>query len=487
MRFVTSRTPLGNEPLDAVVIPAVAGSGIPAAVSDILGPLANQLAGFLERLDLHEPGEGLWLTIAEHPPLLAVCVGPGGEGGASREALRAATMQAATLARGQRIAVLLSLARPSDPETDALVAESWLLGAYRFAQGDTPNEIVIWGADPASVAQGAIVGECTNATRDLVNTPPADLTPLAFAEHSAALGAQYGFRVELLEGARLREGRFAGLVAVGAGSSNPPVLVQIERGDRELPHLALVGKGITFDAGGLSLKTTTGMLTMKADMSGAANVLSAVVAAERLGLPTHIRAYLACAENMPSGTALRIGDVIGHRNGLTTEVVDTDCEGRLVLSDVLALATEANPTHLIDMATISSSTGLGPDMWAGLGTDRELVRQLIAAGDAAGEPGWELPLWSPYASRLRSEVADLRNSDPTVTSPFGAVLAAEYLRRFVGATPWAHIDLGLTVMRTDEADGWRKGANGNGTRTLISYLVDSSSEDGGVAVQEIRR
>jgi leucyl aminopeptidase len=229
------------------------------------------------------------------------------------------------------------------------------------------------------------------------------------------------------------------------------------------------------------------MLTMKADMSGAANVLSAVVAAERLGLPTHIRAYLACAENMPSGTALRIGDVIGHRNGLTTEVVDTDCEGRLVLSDVLALATEDNPTHLIDMATISSSTGLGPDMWAGLGTDRELVRQLIAAGDAAGEPGWELPLWSPYASRLRSEVADLRNSDPTVTSPFGAVLAAEYLRRFVGATPWAHIDLGLTVMRTDEADGWRKGANGNGTRTLISYLVDSSSEDGGVAVQEIRR
>lgn len=488
MHLVASQTPLEDQPSDAIVVPVIAGAGLSEVVADALGPVATELAATLSRIGPEETGDVFWLTSAERSPILAVCVGPSGiERAPTREALRTATMQAATRARGRRVASLLSLARPTDPEADALVAESWLLGTYRFARSDCAREIVIWGGDPALVDRGVIVGDCTNATRDLVNTPPADLTPRTFAEHCVELGAQYDFRVEIFEGSRLGDERFAGLVAVGAGSKNPPVLIEIERGDPRSPHVALVGKGITFDAGGLSLKSTAGMLTMKADMAGAANIVNAVVAAERLGLPTHMRAYLACAENMPSGAALRVGDVLRHRNGVTTEVVDTDCEGRLVLSDVLAYAAEAGPSHLIDMATIASSTGLGPDIWAVLGTDRELVNELIDAGVAAGEPGWELPLWSPYASRLRSEVADLRNSDPTVTSPFGAVLAAEYLRRFVADTPWAHIDLGVTVMRADESDGWRQGANGNGTRTLIRYLLNSSSEDGGVAAQETRR
>src|SRR5262249_25773111 len=279
---------------------------------------------------------------------------------------------------------------------------------------------------------------------------PADL-----ADHCRTLARAHGFRVRVIEGAELRDQGFGGLVAVGAGSANPPALIELERGDPALPHVALVGKGITFDSGGLSLKSTREMQTMKADMAGAAAILGALVAAERLNSNTHVRAYLACAENMPGPTATRVGDVVRHRDGRTTEVVDTDCEGRLVLADALSLAVESRPRELVDIATLSSSTGLGPDLWAVLGTGDALVGALLDAGASSGERGWRLPLWAPYDELLRSDVADQRNVDPTIAYPFGAVLAARFLRPFAARIPWAHIDLGLTVMRSADTPAWR--------------------------------
>ncbi len=234
----------------------------------------------------------------------------------------------------------------------------------------------MWGCDPAAVETGVILGEATGVVRDLVNTPGGELPPQALAAACRELGAAHGFEVRVLEREELERERFGGLLAVAAGSAEEPVLIELERGDRDRPHLALVGKGITFDAGGLSLKSPAGMRTMKGDMSGAAAIVGALVAADRLGLPSHVRAYLPCAENMPGGAALRVGDVVRHRNGLSTEVLDTDCEGRLVLADALAYAAEPRPAQLIDLATLSSYTGVGPELWAVLGTAPEICRRL---------------------------------------------------------------------------------------------------------------
>jgi leucyl aminopeptidase len=481
VRFTTSTCPLADEVLDAIAVPVFSDGIVPAPVLAALGPYGESMPGLTARLGLRKAGSHWWVSTGPSgPDLLLTCIGPPSDAGATADGLRVAAMTAGKTADRQRVASLLTAACPSDPGSAITVTESWVMGAYQFNRyrtGDRPaacEEVVMWGCDPAQVKQGLVLGEAASSARDLINTPAGDLPPLALADRCRDLASAHGFTVNVHQGQALEDGSFGGLLAVGAGSINPPVLIELERGRRDLPHLALVGKGITFDSGGLSLKSTRDMQTMKADMAGAASIIGALIAAERLGVETHVRAYLACAENMPGGTAVRVGDVVHHRNGLTTEVIDTDCEGRLVLSDALTFAAEGMPTHIIDIATLAATTGLGPDLWAVLGTDASIVRQLLDAGTASGEPGWQLPLWDGYAGRLRSDIADLRNYDPTITQPFGAVLAALYLRHFVAGLPWAHIDLGLTVMRTEATAAWRSGANGNGTRTLARYLAKTA-------------
>lgn len=485
MRYLATSRPPADEELDAIVVPVFTGGEIPPSALDALGPLARELASASARIALSEPSSHAWsASRSGGPDLLLLCVGPAAGGAIAPDALRSAAMAAGRLVDRRRVASLLSTVAASVPAGAAVIAENWVVGAYRFDRyrRDAPapigEDVLFWGADPGEVETGVVIGDAANRTRDLVNTPAGDLPPLGLAEYCRDLAANYGFQVSVLTGDALVEGGFGGLLGVGAGSANPPVLIEIERGRLDEPHLALVGKGITFDAGGLSLKTTQQMLTMKADMSGAASIISALVAAERLGVATHVKAYLACAENMPSGTATRIGDVLRHRNGLTTEVVDTDCEGRLVLGDALSYAVEHAPARVVDIATLTASTGLGPDLWAVFGTDDPLVDGLLDAGSTSGEPGWRLPLWDPYADRLKSDVADLRNYDPSIVYPFGSVLAAQYLRRFVAGVPWAHIDLALTVMRSGDTPVWRSGSNGNGTRTLTRFLLSSDPASG---------
>jgi leucyl aminopeptidase len=477
MRHTTSTRPLADDDLDAIVVPVLASGEVPAAALARLGPTGRHLPPIAARLRLSDAGAHAWVsTQPDGPDLLLACVGAE----ATVDGLRVAAMTAGAIADRPRVASLLALARASDPTAAVAVTESWTMGAYRFdayRADPTPavgEEVVMWDCDAGAVETGAIIGEAANSARDLVNTPGGDLPPLALADRCRELAREYGFTVTVHRGQDLVDGRFGGLLAVGAGSANRPVLIEIERGRLDLPHLALVGKGITFDSGGLSIKSNLEMQTMKADMAGAASIIGALIAAQRLGVAAHVRAYLACAENMPGASAMRVGDVVRHRNGLTTEVVDTDCEGRLVLADALAYAAESSPTHVIDLATLSSSTGLGTELWAALGTDRALVRRLLDAGAASGEPGWELPLWEGYEGRLRSDVADVRNRDPTLAYAPGAVIAGLYLRRFVGGVPWAHVDLGLTVMRSAAGGGWRAGANGNGTRTLARYLLGAA-------------
>ena len=485
MRFTASTFSPDTADYDAIVVPIFSDGVLPDPIVGLLGSNGRGLAEIGARLRLREPGDSSWVVRESgSPDILLVCVGrPASESG-SIEDLRTAAMVAGRTVNASRVASLLSLACGPNGARATIVTEAWAMGAYRFdryratASPRPSQEVAIVGGEESAVKSGAIIGAAAGTARDLVNTPGADLSPQALADTCQKLGAAHGFSVKVTEADQLAEQGFAGLVAVGAGSSNPPVLIELERGELELPHVALVGKGVTFDAGGLSLKTTSDMRTMKADMAGAASILGALIAADRLGARTHVKAYLACAENLPGPSALRVGDVICHRNGLSTEVLDTDCEGRLVLSDVLSFAAESRPAQLIDIATLSSSTGLGPELWAVLGTDEEVVRRLLEAGAASGEPGWRLPLWDGYESRLESDVADLKNFDATTASGFGAVYAALYLRYFVADVPWAHIDLGLTVMRAAPTSAWAAGANGNGTRTLARYLLDTDRPGG---------
>jgi leucyl aminopeptidase len=262
------------------------------------------------------------------------------------------------------------------------------------------------------------------------------------------------------------------ILGVGRGSRQPPCLIEVVYTPRTAPRLrvALVGKGITFDSGGLSIKPADSMQTQKRDMAGGAVVLGVMSALPRLGLPIEVRGYVPAAENMPSGAAMRPGDVLRACNGTTIEVLNTDAEGRLVLADALAYASRQGPDAMLDFATLTAvvRTALGPRCAAVLGTDRSLVGSMIAGASAANEMLWELPLIAEYRRDLDSRVADLKNiGEPHA----GTIVAALFLREFVGGVPWVHVDFSSTVM----SDGYAchpKGASGYGVRTALRMLTE---------------
>lgn len=474
-----------------VVVPIGAGAEVPSVLVKALAD-AGVAVDVLEtgsRLRLSEPEEVVRIPVAGGPDLVFVPVGdprPGLPFHHVREAAMAASRHC-----GSEPAVLNAVGCWGDPDpgSAAAAAEGWTLGAYRYRQDWTVADLLTrldgapvrhWGAE-RSVQQAVVLGGATNLARDLINTPPGQLIPARFASVCQDIGHALGFEVRVHDHEELERDGFGGLVGVGRGSASPPVFVELRRGDGG-PHIALVGKGITFDAGGLSLKPTRGMLTMKADMSGAAAVLGAFVALAGLRADVPVRAYLACAENMPGPAATRIGDVLRHRGGRTVEVTDADCEGRLVVADALAYAAVAGPTAIVDLATLTSSSGLGPDIWAGFGTDDTLLADVLAAGSASGEPGWAMPLWAPYRAGLASDVADARNFDPDATQPYDGITAALYLEPFASQVPWAHVDLGLTVMRPAADRRWAGGAYGRGVRMLTRLLLarsQATAPDGG--------
>lgn len=366
---------------------------------------------------------------------------------------------------------------------------------YRFvryvaAGAVEPAELTVVGVEPdallslsLNLAASEIAESAVRWCRDLTNTPARDLTPAVFAEEAAAEAERSGATARVFDESWLAAERFAGLVSVGAGSPHPPRFVEVVYRGREAPatpSLVLVGKGITFDSGGLSLKKAAAMMEMKSDMAGAATVLAAVCAIARMSPPhTHIVALLALAENMPGPESLRPGDIIQHRNDLTTEVVNTDCEGRLVMSDALTWAAELLPTAIIDVATLTYSTisAVGLEITSVIGNDRPLIDDIREAGESAGDPFWELPLWKPYRRLIDSPFADLRNEETTEDGP-GAITAALYLREFVGDVPWAHLDIGGTAYLEEETDDLAVGATGSCVRSLIRLALDQKNTIG---------
>lgn len=337
----------------------------------------------------------------------------------------------------------------------------------------------------ALVIRATTVATAVNTVRDLVNAPPSDLYPETFAEAALTLADGLPVTVDILREAELEAGGFGGILGVGRGSSRGPRMVKVVYAPATAKrHLALVGKGITFDSGGLSLKPPASMIGMKYDMAGAATILAVVLAAARLELDVRITAWLCLAENLPSGTATRPDDVLRIRGGKTVEVLNTDAEGRLVLADGLVAASEENPDAIIDVATLTGAAvvALG-HRYVGTMGDDALVGQLVAAATGAGELLWPMPLPADLRPLLSSDIADIANIKPGNTAA-GMLIAGVFLRDFVGSTgegaerrqiPWAHLDIAGPGNNTVGGYGYLpKGPTGVTVRTLLALAEEIS-------------
>jgi leucyl aminopeptidase len=470
----------------------VAGADLPSSV-DSAWCRAQGFTGVAGgTLVLRPPGSAAGAPTS--PAVVLVGGGPSSPSGpaAAAEALRRV---AAGFVRATGDAERAVLVVPGDGAAGVLdgelagaaLAEGALLAAYRFDAYRTGERhsglghlsllsTAVGTAELATgLARGARVAASVALARDLVNEPASALTPAALAGRAADLFAgRPGLAVDVWDEERIATERLGALLGVARGSTEPPRLVRVtyEPADPlsvggRTPHVAFVGKGITFDSGGLSLKTAGGMETMKTDMGGAAAVLCALDAAAALGARVRLSAVTPLAENMPGGSATRPGDVLTTRSGQTIEVLNTDAEGRLVLSDALTLATEAEPDAVVDLATLTGAvvSALGKEIGGLLGSDDALVAAVRRAGDRAGEPLWPLPLPDEYRSHIDSDVADMRNVGKPGQA--GTIAAALLLRRFVGEVPWAHLDIAGTA-RSDEAVRYlAKGGTGVGVRTLV--------------------
>jgi leucyl aminopeptidase len=417
-----------------------------------------------------------------------VLTGVGAVGAVTPETLRRAAGAATRELAGT---ATVALALPAATITDlAAVAEGALLGAYAFTRYRdaehtatvapvTSIEIVTplarQRAATDAIARAEIVATAVHATRDLINTAPNDLYPAAFAEAATLALKESGLRsgavkLTVLDEKALVSGGFGGLVGVGQGSVRGPRLVKVAYSpSRPVAKVALVGKGITFDSGGISIKPAPGMDAMKSDMSGAAAVLHTVLAAARLELPVAVTGWLCLAENMPSGSAQRPSDVVTIRGGKTVEVLNTDAEGRLVLADGLVAATEEKPDVVLDIATLTGAQtiALGNRVSAVMGTD-DARGEVVAAAAVAGELFWPMPLPADLTAGLKSKVADLAN----VGERFGGMLLAGlFLQEFVGSTPWAHLDIAGPAFNERGPHGYTAvGGTGVGVRTMLAFV-----------------
>jgi leucyl aminopeptidase len=424
---------------------------------------------------------------------LRVLVGAGAAGEMSGKALRRA---AATFARAVSgcESVCLDLApaaRRLGAPSSAQIAVEGIAGAcYRFSRyrsSDPPvalgsvvltvGEADVEGAQ-AGTERGVAVAEAVELARDLVNTPAADMTPTRLAEVAGEIAERSGLGLTVLDEDGIRAERLGGLLGVARGSVEPPRLVTLEYNPEvaessqasTAPTVALVGKGITFDSGGLSLKSGDGMMTMKNDMSGAAVVIATLGACRAAGVKVRVIGIAPCTENMPSGTATKPGDVLTTRNGKTIEVLNTDAEGRLVLADGLALAAESEPDAIVDLATLTGAcvAALGEEVAGVMGNDSRLVSAIEAAAEDAGEAVWHLPLPQSYRKFYESEVADMKNIGRPGNA--GALVAGLILEEFVGDRPWVHLDIAGPARTDEDAYDQRKGSTGFGVRTMIEFL-----------------
>jgi leucyl aminopeptidase len=496
-----TKTPLSEVKADAIVVGVVKGAAgleLAPGAGDVAKAFKRRLLPALTALGAKgtagEVTKLASLGAVKAPAVVAVGLGSAATKGEryDTEAIRrglGAAMRA--LAGTARVATALANVNgePGEPELRA-VAEGAHLGAYAFTRYRTAasaessrrpvQSTVVVVPNPrdkavkAAIDRAAVIADCVQLCRDLVNTAPGDLRPDDFAQAAVEACRPLGLDVEVLDDKALKEGGYGGILGVGAGSSHPPRLVRIGySAGKNAPKVHLVGKGITFDSGGLSLKPAAGMEWMKSDMGGAASVIATLCAVARLKPDVNVVGWVPTAENMPSGQAIRPSDVLTMRGGKTVEVLNTDAEGRLILADAMVRAAEEDPDYIIDVATLTGAQliALGAHVYAVMGNDDDLRSQIVAAATTAGEQAWPMPLPKELRKSLDSEVADIAN----IGERNGGMLTAGlFLQDFVAdGVKWAHLDIAGPSYNQGEPHGYTpKGGTGVPVRTLVQLLEE---------------
>jgi leucyl aminopeptidase len=461
-----------------------------AALDEVSGGLISRV---LEAGDFKgKPKESrlLYMPPADGAPERILLFGLGKREDVTTEELRRAVGDAAVAGRGHRAgSVAFSLPDvPTIPSADLAraIVESSLLALYEFNRyrSELPEDrvpverltlVVGDGSEEDAIGSGVSLGkvaaESANFCRDMQNTHAGDATPTWMAEQAETMAKEVGLDVTIIDQAQMEAENMGGVLGVAQGSDEPPKMVILEHnaGRDDLPTVCLVGKGVTFDTGGISLKPGLNMHEMKYDKSGACAVIGAMRAVALLGLPLHVVGITPLVENMPSGGAYRPGDVLTCSNGKTIEVLNTDAEGRLILADGLVKATQYEPNAIVDLATLTGACviALGKQCAGLLSNNDDLAGMLSAAGDVSGERVWRLPLHKEYKEQIKSDVADMKNIGGRDA---GTITAACLLAEFVGDCAWAHLDIAGTASRDSDRNYLRKGGTGFGPRLLIEFL-----------------
>jgi leucyl aminopeptidase len=475
---------------ELLAVPILSGRALGPGAEAVDAALDGTLGVFMEEAGFEgKPGETLVIpTPSGVRAKAALLVGVGDAQKLTVDAVRRAG--AAVARKGTKAgSVVTSLAELSEiaelerADTAQALAEGIALGSYqflRYKKDPKPSKLrrvtVLGGGGArvrAALKRGATVAAAVSWARDLVNEPSREKPPTAFVAEARKRLRGTGVTAKVLTESAMKAEGMGGVLGVGQGSERPPRFMKLTYAPaRSAGTLALVGKGVVFDSGGLSLKTSAGMETMKTDMSGAAAVVATMSVLQELGVKAKVVAYVPLVENMPSGSAIRPGDVLTIRDGTTVEVLNTDAEGRLILADGLAMAVDEKPDAIVDVATLTGAcmVALGDKIAGLMGNNDDWVGQVRAAADRAGEPVWPLPLPDEYRKLLDSEVADLRNIS---TGQYGGALTAGlFLREFVDGVSWAHLDIAGPARAGNDDAYLVKGGTGFGVRTLVELASD---------------
>ena len=478
MPVFTSQVPITQIEADAVVVGIVADSVLTGAAQELDQASGGALSRLIENKEVSTKRHDVTTILAPagiKAPLAAV-VGLGAKDSFDRgAAFRCAAAAAKHLAGKERGKVAYYLANGWSREQ----IESGIAGSLVGCVGQdihrskknkhVPGEILWAGVNDDVLRSAQTIAEGVNVARRLVNAPPNEIYPESFAEEAVRVAEACGLGIDIWDKKRLVAERCGSLLGVAEGSAREPrlIILRYQGGKAGEAPIAFVGKGVTFDSGGLSIKPTDGMTTMKCDMAGAAAVLGAIQTIARLKLPVNVVGLCGLVENMLSGTSYKLGDVLKARSGKTIEVLNTDAEGRLVLADVLNVALDQNPAKLIDLATLTGAcvVALGNDVAGMMTNDQGWCDAVKAAADACGEPMWQLPMFAEYTEQIRSEVADIKNVGNGRWG--GAITAAKFLEEFVNGKPWVHLDIAGPAF-LDSAKPWiDAGGSGFAVRTLV--------------------
>jgi leucyl aminopeptidase len=429
------------------------------------------------------------------PASRVIVVGLGKKPELSVDKVRGAVAEACRWLRQKGVGSLASVPQGAGSNSIDLesavqaVTEGALLGLYTFRRYITKKEndfseikqLLIVSREKGksllerAITRGKIMAEAANWARDLVNEPANYMTPSQMAETARELAKSYGLKVEVLEQEQMAAAGMGALLGVAQGSQQPPkfIVLNYRGSDSDKVDIALVGKGITFDSGGISIKPSEGMADMKGDMAGGAAVMAALSAIARLKTKINVMAVVPATENLPSGKALKPGDILTAMNGKTIEVLNTDAEGRLILADALSYTVKIGARFIIDVATLTGAcrVALGTLCSGAFSNNQELADRVIAAGNEAGELAWPLPMYDEYREQLKSDVADIKNIGGRYG---GAITAAKFLAEFIGDTPWVHLDIAGTSESDKEKGYLVKGATGVPVRTLINLILSLS-------------